>query len=552
MTQQELHENDPPLQPENANSIDDAINAVLACENEHSDDETHEMQEEDNELPNWKTIDESAKLMTFDYTVNAEGIRDEILEAYLFKDPYDFFKLFLTDEIINLIVIETNRYGSQMKERARTLKSRISRWYETDDNEIETFLGLLLWMGLCHFPCMSDYWSKDPIYHCNVNKYMSRNRFELLLRVLHFSDNDNNAQVDNNAPIDKLRKIRPLVDLLVDRFRYVMTPTENVCIDETLVPFRGRIGFRQYIKNKRHKFGIKLYKLCVSNGYTYDLQIYCGKTNAAAPDKNVSESAKVVMKLMQPLLDSGRTLFVDNFYTSVSLAKLLLERQTHLVGTLRKKRKMNCKEIEGAKLKKAEVVARICEPGIVILKWKDKREVMMLSTKHLAETKEVPSRTNPGRRKPQMVVDYNDSKSFIDLSDQHKAYNTPLRRGVKWYRKLATELILGTALVNAFVVYKGVTQQKITITDFKKQVLRSILEKSESHPIVPVENTPQLHELQNISIRRRCVICYERVQEELGREVAQRKTPRSNWQCETCEKTYCVGCFFNVHTCVKK
>ncbi|KAJ8932977.1 hypothetical protein NQ318_011194 [Aromia moschata] len=238
---------------------------------------------------------------------------------------------------------------------------------------------------------------------------------------------------------------------------------------------------------------------------------------------------RVVMKLTDPLLDAGRTLFVDNYYTSVRLAKLLLERSTHLVGTLRKKRKMNCQEIETKKLKKGEIIARISPPGIMMLKWKDKRYVMMLSTKHLAETKVVPSRTDPERKKPQVVVDYNDSKAFIDLSDQHKAHNTPLRRGVKWYRKLSIELILGTALVNAFVIYKEVTQQQITITNFKTQTLRRILEKRECPPMVQETNAP-LHDLQNIAIRRRCVVCYENVQEELGREAAQRKTPRSKWQ----------------------
>nr|CAI5845623.1 unnamed protein product [Callosobruchus analis] len=52
---------------------------------------------------------------------------------------------------------------------------------------------------------------------------------------------------------------------------------ENVCIDETMVPFRGRLKFRQYIKGKRHKFGIKLFKLCMSGGYLLHAKIYCGQ-----------------------------------------------------------------------------------------------------------------------------------------------------------------------------------------------------------------------------------------------------------------------------------
>ena len=40
------------------------------------------------------------------------------------------------------------------------------------------------------------------------------------------------------------------------------------------------------------------------------------------------------------------------------------------------------------------------------------------------------------------------------------SYVTTLRKGVKWYRKSATELLLGMAVVNAWVVYKEATKKK--------------------------------------------------------------------------------------------
>jgi hypothetical protein len=102
---------------------------------------------------------------------------------------------------------------------------------------------------------------------------MNRNRFEQLLPMLHF--NDNEVADNQDQEIDKLHKIRPLMQKLLTRFQDVVNPGRNVCIDETMVPFRGRLKFKQYIRNKRHKFGIKLYKLCLESGYTYDVKIYC-------------------------------------------------------------------------------------------------------------------------------------------------------------------------------------------------------------------------------------------------------------------------------------
>jgi hypothetical protein len=57
---------------------------------------------------------------------------------------------------------------------------------------------------------------------------MSRNRFEISLRMLHFSDSNGDLQ-----PIDIMRKISPLVTQLRERFQSVIIP-EDVCIDEKI------------------------------------------------------------------------------------------------------------------------------------------------------------------------------------------------------------------------------------------------------------------------------------------------------------------------------
>ena len=35
--------------------------------------------------------------------------------------------------------------------------------------------------------------------------------------------------------------------------------------------------FKQYIPKNRKRFGIKIFKLCDSTGYTYDMKVYLGK-----------------------------------------------------------------------------------------------------------------------------------------------------------------------------------------------------------------------------------------------------------------------------------
>jgi hypothetical protein len=73
---------------------------------------------------------------------------------------------------------------------------------------------------------------------------------------------------------------------------------------------------------------------------------------------------------------------------------------------------------------------------------------------------------------------------YIDLSDQQKAYNTSLRRGIKWYKKLAMELLLGTTIGNAHILYNEITKRKITITKFKEEILEIILHRfSKKNPM---------------------------------------------------------------------
>jgi len=57
----------------------------------------------------------------------------------------DIFKLFFTSEIIDLIVVQTNRNAEQFLSKNRLTKpSRFAKWIPTNENEIQTFFGLII------------------------------------------------------------------------------------------------------------------------------------------------------------------------------------------------------------------------------------------------------------------------------------------------------------------------------------------------------------------------------------------------------------------------
>lgn len=151
---------------------------------------------------------------------------------------------------------------------------------------------------------------------------MNCNWFEETLSCKHISNNET-AQTNN-----RLAKIRPLTIELNVKFRNAMNPFEEIFYDKSILwfPFRGRVVFCQYVPSKRHRYGIKIFKLCLRGNYTWNFKVYAGKERI--PLGQLSSSNTV-----RPLLGEWRTLCTDNFYTSVSLAHDLNENQTHVVGT---------------------------------------------------------------------------------------------------------------------------------------------------------------------------------------------------------------------------
>lgn len=476
----------------------------------------------------------------FAFTSLYTGGNPNVVQELQGQDPIAFFKHFIDDEVVTLLVTETNRFAAQNTAAgaANRTKSRMTKWVDTNNTEMQKFLGITMWMGLMQLPQLRDYWSTNMLYENGIPKIMSRNRFEMLLSMFHICDNE-----QPRLPNDRLFKISNLLAILQPKFKESYIPEELVCIDESNVPFRGRIHFRQYIPNKRHRYGIKVFKLCVSGGYTWSFKIYTGKEERA-DDTSVAE--KVVTDLMDGLLDSGRTLYTDNWYTSVSLSKKLVARNTHLVGTLRANRKNNPPDVVKAKLKRGEVVAQQNEDKTVVLKWRDKRDILMLSTKH---DDSLVSFVHRGQeiRKPATVVEYNHGKAFIDLSDQMAAYAPYVRRTVKWYKRLAFHLLTSTTVVNALHLYNKVNTKKMGIIKFKEAIIQSLV-RPNTMPIDRPSPSRQKHLLKEAEgqkrvTRKRCSPCYKTMSRQRDAAFARKNAKKVNTFCETCKIPMCLSCF---------
>ena len=197
---------------------------------------------------------------------------------------------------------------------------------------------------------------------------MTRNRFQAILSFFHVNDNASRAP----ECTDRLFKIRPLLDLILERFRRSYTPDQKLSLDEGMLCWRGRLSFRVYNPMKPTKYGIKSYILaCPKTGYCWNLKPYCGQS---------STIPETVRTLLNRLTGHGHILYMDNFYNSVHLSKALLAEKTHVCGTLRNHRGEPA-EFRNQQLKKGKIAA-LRQEDILLVAWKDKRIVKMVTTCH--------------------------------------------------------------------------------------------------------------------------------------------------------------------------
>ncbi|XP_047478265.1 piggyBac transposable element-derived protein 4-like [Penaeus chinensis] len=151
--------------------------------------------------------------------------------------------------------------------------------------------------------------ASDPLMSSSVfATTVSRDRFDTLTSALHFANNEGEHRAE-----DRLWKLRPVIDVLDSTYRSVFVTNRNVTADESLWAFKGRHQALQYNPSKRAQRGLKVYKLCSSDGpeagYTTAFNIYMGQDCGEFP-----ASMKAIDDLMEKakLLDKGYQLCPNN------------------------------------------------------------------------------------------------------------------------------------------------------------------------------------------------------------------------------------------------
>jgi hypothetical protein len=397
----------------------------------------------------------------------------------------DILRTILAPDVVEMLVTETNRYAAQYFEKNpydQLPKHALARkWKEVDIPEMLAFLGILFFMGYVKLPTYLSYWSTDYLTEMKgFRSVMSRDRFHGIWQFFHLVNNGD-ALPRDDPDYDRCFKVRPLVDILVNKWQGVYYPGQNVSVDESIVAFKGRSSMIQYNPQKPHKWGIKAWVLAESKtGYMYNWEMYRGSTGRT--ETGLSE--KVVLNITQPIYGHNHHVYMDNFFTSPDLFQKLAENKLGACGTLRPNRTGVPDEIKQVqkKLKKEDPPVFVKDEKYLFISWQDKKTVNVLTTLHNQEVFEKVVRcrdpANNYQRtiiKPKAVEIYNQNMGGVDLADQKLQVYLNVHRTVKWWKKVMLYL-LEASFVNANILWKALHPDDRMRTDkFRLAVIHGLV-----------------------------------------------------------------------------
>lgn len=184
----------------------------------------------------------------------------------------EVFDLFFDRNIINLIITCTNN-------KARSVYQKDGKpWRDIDEVELKAFIGLLYAQGVLHDHrrSLGSLWRRDGVLSSPIySAAFSRDRFREIARFIRFDDH---LTTEARRKCNRYEPIREMADAFISNCKKAFNPSAHLCIDEQLMPFSGKCGFRVFMKAKPDKEGLKWWLCCdVATLYVCNMQLYLGK-----------------------------------------------------------------------------------------------------------------------------------------------------------------------------------------------------------------------------------------------------------------------------------
>lgn len=413
--------------------------------------------------------------------LHLDDIQENICSKLRF--PIEYFLDFFDETFFEEIAFNTTLYSVQ---------NSVPNFKATNSQEIKQLIAIHLIMGSLKYPRAHMYW-EDEFRVSLICNTMTRNRFFQLRSNLHIINNES-IPLGNK---DKFIKVRPLYDLIKKKCNSL--PKErNLSIDEQMVPFKGHLSVKQYMKGKPCPWGIKIFILAGESGIVYDFIIYQGATTEfdESTQKKLGLGGAVVLYLTKTVKENSHYLFFDNYFSSFQLFEQLYINKIYAIGTIRANRFNKPPLLSDKVMGKMgrgttyEIRSSKTDNGcsIALVKWFDNKPVNMASNYLASGVIDEVKRYDKKEKvyvtveRPEIVRLYNKSMGGVDKIDQLISFYRIFIKSKKWTMRLimhAFDLVVS----NCWLIYKNDAKQLNTpqnkvldLLHFRLQLARELIE----------------------------------------------------------------------------
>ena len=421
--------------------------------------------------------------------------------------PIDAFDKYFTDEVLDMLITQTNERAKIELEREVHAKL-VDGWVDLDRDEMYKFILVLLLMSLKKLPAVRDYWRRDWLGVDAVRSVMSRRRFEQVKHCLMVA----NPSVEENEE-DKLAKTRPFLNLVKNIIQLNYNPGADQSLDESQIRCghrHCRFGYR----GKTHKPLADYINAIAGNdsksGYAYTFKI------------DLRTGEKIVEHVMDILQDypeegHGFRFWTDRLYTTIdTMVKAFHDCGAYICGTIKSDAGPHRTDIGKPKLEDGEFKWQCADAPIpmTFFLWRDSAEKgsWFASTFHGPEASTVRRRkrgtvTNPAKNCPRCAKEYNDNMGACDRCNALRAsYSMHLSHKKRWYMALVY-FGLDILMLDSFIYYRdgAANGRKLSQKQYRIKIIEALFERCGVSPSAETSFVPRSPEaLDDIRLDRTC------------------------------------------------
>lgn len=492
--------------------------------------------DDDNEFDYKKFKIHEKGLPIFDKRDNAKLFKIENKLMYPLDDkfakmtPYELFLFFFSD-----LCKEIASYSTKF-----ALENNRKETFEEKD--ILLYLLVYIYLSVYNLPEIGMLWENSILFKSVIPGIISKCKYTTVNQFFTLSS------LTKKEESEKAEKILHIIDYLNKKWKESYPYTRYLSIDEAMTSYKGSICFKQYMKDKHKRFGIKLFsKAAADRGYCYHMLLYTGKNFEY--DKKWGIGPTVIKELTKDQLNQNYHFTFDNYFSNLYTFSHMEQNKLQFTCTFSVYKSAIPDKIKRLNLKKGEMKCYELEDTKVkmFIYHNRKKQIQLASNCCDIQFCTYYNKSKKKHVKHEIIANYNLTKAGVDLIDSATQIYKTQRKTNKWWKAVFFYL-LDVTLNNCVIIYN--TSDKFhKITDknrallFRKILINQFLEIYKAKEIKVTQRlVREYHLLVDTEMKvQSCFNCKQN-HTPIGRNYK-----RSKFKCDKCNVVLCKECFIKVH-----